>query len=144
MAPPELTRRFYGGEVAAASERPFGSALRGALGTGVPQRLELGLRNVAVEHRERQPREAEPAGARVRWNELVGDQAVVADAELALDPAVLVDLGVQRPSPQCRELARRPLQIEHSACPESRRRARERGRSVVVVSCTVSIAVRGD
>src|SRR5688500_14489597 len=72
------------------------SAIGRAGGTRVPQRLELGLRDIAVEHGERQTREAEPAGARIARHELMRDQPIVADAELTLHPTVLVDFGVQR------------------------------------------------
>src|SRR5262245_30391716 len=90
------------------------SALLGrAGGARVPKRLELGLSHVAREHDERQPREPEPARPRVAGHELMRDQAVIADPELALHPAVLVDLRIQSAGPQCRELARCPFEIKH-------------------------------
>src|SRR5689334_18145128 len=94
-------RRVVGGS------GPLCAALRlaGAGRPRVPQRLEFGLRDVAVEHRKRQPGQAKPARSRIARNQLVGDQAVVADAELALHPAVFVDFRVERPRSQCGELA---------------------------------------
>src|SRR5262245_53740062 len=65
-----------------------------ARGARVPERLELGLRDIAREHHEREPREPKPPGPRVGRHELMRDQAVVPNSELALHPAVLVDLRV--------------------------------------------------
>src|SRR5690606_23336996 len=43
------------------------------------------------------------------------DEPVVVDAELALDPAVLVDLGVESSVLERRQLARGPFEINHRA-----------------------------
>src|SRR5687768_11338317 len=93
-----------------ASRRRLG--LGGTRSPGMPQRLELGLRHIAVEHRERQASETEPTGPRVARDQLMRYQTIVADAELSLHPAVFVHLGIQRARAQRRELARRPFQIE--------------------------------
>src|SRR5690606_36354913 len=76
-----------------------------------PQPLELGARHVAVQHERREARAAEPARASGGRDQTVRDESVVVDPELALHPAVLVDLGVERAKLERRELAGGPLEI---------------------------------
>src|SRR5688572_17741435 len=90
------------------SEVALASGLGRPIGPRMPQRFELGLGHVAVEHHKRQAGETEPPRPGVAGHELMRDQPVVADTELALDPAVFVHFGVQRARAQRCKLARRP------------------------------------
>src|SRR5690606_14095896 len=82
-----------------------------------PQPLELRLRHVAVQHERREPGAAEPPRPRAGRDEPMSDEPVVVDAELALHPSVFIDFGIERAMLERRQLAVRPLEVNHRAPP---------------------------